>query len=295
MLLFPPHSTLRSIVAAAVRNGNFDSVRHAVACLGGNVPLDGYLGEHAERIGIGFFQDRDAAKILVRNHSHFGIFGNLLSVEDEDEFRDGLIHSRRGALRRARTLRLEGTLESEARRRCPQCVDEDLSQYGFAHWRLYHQWPVARHCVVHGCELTDHCGSCGHLVPRDAGLALPHDACERCGRSDFDGQALEEPPLYRPTLQLLGSMLAGQVPATRPARREASAKNARRVLFHHMHLGGLVGLTCASWRCEMIAELADMFGCATPDEMADLGGIGQEDTLPAMLVVAVMAIVLEYS
>jgi len=291
MLLFPPHSTLRSIIAAAVRNGNFKSTQEAIVRLGKDVPLDGYLGEHAGLVGVRFFQDPDAGEILARNHSHFGLFGNLLARADADELQTGLIRGDRAALSRARLFRAQGTLESMTLRRCPQCVDEDMATYGLSHWRLYHQWPVAHHCVFHGCDLEDACAGCGHQISRGVSLALPHDACEMCGGHEFVGQAVNEPPLYRPTLQCMRYMLTGCMPMLEPSLREARARDAIRALYQQMHLGGLVGLVCDRWNCDAISELAALFGCADPEYAIGLGDIEGPDALPALLVVAVATMI----
>ena len=294
MLLFPRHCTLRSIISATVRGGIFESAAQAVDHLGRDVPLDGYLGECAHQVGLRFFQSDEAGRILLRHHSHIGLFGNLLADDDEDDLRDGLIDGDSNAIARARALRAQGPLESDTLRRCPQCVDDDLANYGLAHWRLYHQWPIAQHCVIHGCELQDRCAHCGSQIWRGASLALPHDSCERWGRAEFVGTGSAQVPIYEQTLRRLHSMLVGCVPSMRPERRAATALHAKRALYGHMHLGGLIGFACAQWNCASVAELAQKFGCVESDEMLDdVGDIEAPDSLPAILVTAVATAVHE--
>ena len=288
MLLFPRHCTLRSIISATVRDGIFESADQAIDHLGRDISLDGYLGECAEQVGLRFFQSEEAGRILLRHHSHIGLFGNLLEDDDEDDLRDGLINGDSDAIGRAQAFRAQGQLESDTLRRCPQCVDDDLASYGLAHWRLSHQWPIAQHCVIHGCALQDRCARCGSQIRRGASLALPHDACEKCGRSEFVGTDAAQAPIYPSTLRRLHSMLVGCVPSLRPERRAASAFKAKRALHRHMHLGGLVGFACAQWNCASVVELAQMLGCVESDEMLDdVGDIEAADSLPAMLVTAV--------
>lgn len=47
---------------------------------------------------------------------------------------------------------------------CPQCLIDDVANYGEPFWHRAHQLPNVTVCVFHSCKLADRCNHCGSIV-----------------------------------------------------------------------------------------------------------------------------------
>ncbi|MFM1856824.1 MAG: hypothetical protein RLZ83_2133 [Pseudomonadota bacterium] len=127
-------------------------------------------------------------------------------------WREHLLNGGPGRDVKAVNIRRHSMVEAETLRRCPTCVREDQQQYGCAHWRVFHQWPVARHCVVHGDPLVSQCSACKSPVVRGHETLLADDPCANCGSSQMDSEKHDVPVGYFPLLRLMYRALQGQAP-----------------------------------------------------------------------------------
>lgn len=109
-----------------------------------------------------------------------------------------------GRANSTRTLRrfLEGSLVPHLRY-CPLC----LSEHDFPYYRLHWRFLILSGCLIHRCQLLDHCGFCGGTIPL---LASRPDlsTCPTCSRNLGTCQSLplsenEEQLLTRRTSDLL--------------------------------------------------------------------------------------------
>ncbi|MBP6421353.1 MAG: TniQ family protein [Propionivibrio sp.] len=65
-------------------------------------------------------------------------------------------------------------------RLCPCCVEEELSELGFAYWHRSHQLIGSNTCHIHGCDLISHCRSCGDALRNRRQFSLPRSNCTSC-------------------------------------------------------------------------------------------------------------------
>lgn len=76
--------------------------------------------------------------------------------------------------------RFPGMIIKEENCECVDCVSEDLTRFGLAYWRTYHQLPGISHCIYHLSPLISRCPSCGLALRSHFGI-LPLLACPHCG------------------------------------------------------------------------------------------------------------------
>jgi hypothetical protein len=200
---FPPHSTLTSIAAAAVRDRRAKSINRVIGGYGHDYEPGNYLGEHSASLARRIFGDETQAARLIRQHSHFPVVGGLLSAAGELQRQAQLQEGSAEGLAFARRIRSTCRFEATSARRCMRCVEEDLAQYGIAYWRTFHQWPFARHCLKHLTGLETMSTASG----KDTSLALPHDAIGAYGISDFRADKFVDAPVYWPRMRALTAML----------------------------------------------------------------------------------------
>jgi hypothetical protein len=289
----PDYATLRSVVAAAVRCGRIASIEEAFAPSGGNVDIDRYLGESSAALGAHLFDDVVDADHLLLNHSHFSVFGNLLSAQTESSFERALIDSTGDADALRAHLLSFGGFEATVLRRCPQCVEEDVAQFGNGHWRIFHQFPVARHCVVHGCRLQTRCAHCKAPILRSDRPLLADDPCERCGHDRFSATSFKPAVAYWPTLRAMYQLLSSVVLKAKPEARRAKWEQAREHWTSRCQIRDPILRALEAWACSSLDSLATSLQCTTAggNEAFD---ITSNDSLAPSVLIAVMTAVQEF-
>lgn len=288
--LVPKYATLNSIIASATRDGRINSATSVIAPFQGQLDPINYLGERSTELGRPLLgESADADELLLR-HSHFSFFGNLLSEGQEECFENGLLAGDSQSATLKSHLLAFGALEAETLRRCPQCVGEDVARYGRAHWRIFHQFPIARHCVAHGCRLQTCCAACKATIARSDRPLLPDDACEACGHDRFSASSFKASPGYWQTLRLMNALLTCEVPRARPEMRRVIWERARDFWSRRGQFRNPYIHTLDAWKCDSIERLAKLLGCLKPgsDEQFDITSVL---TLAPTMLVAVLATV----
>lgn len=207
----PKHATLHSVISAWARCGRIDVKSSALR--GNRASLLSYDFELAGQLALlegQAFGGRLSAAEIIDWHTHVPLFAGLLPQQESMRWRTLLLST--CALRdvQAQAIRRLSSVEATTLRRCPICVGEDRKKYGCAHWRLYHQWPVARHCVKHGVLLETRCGGCGAPFQRGKDPKLADDPCPYCGTEHGAATQAECPPGYWPMLHAMHGLLVGR-------------------------------------------------------------------------------------
>lgn len=263
--LLPKHATVHSAISAWARCGqvNVRAPEHR----GNQASLLAYdyaLAAHAHRLSERVFKGAISAADIVDFHSHVPMYGSFMTALQALGWRERLITGVPARDTIAMGIRRHSVVEAQTLRKCPTCVRDDRERFGCAHWRLFHQWPVARHCVVHGDALMTHCADCKTPFTRGNRPLLADDACVNCGGSRSAGEPFEAPPGYWPLMKLLFRALRVQAPelsalvraqpllrSTTPACGWVRVDPRERVQLERL---------LSSWAVGSVAELAAMMG-----------------------------------
>lgn len=201
---------------------------------------------------------------LLDEHTQIPIYASTMLRTQTLSWREELASGRQGRDRTAKVIRKLGLVESPTLRRCPVCVVEDRARYGCAHWRLFHQWPVVRHCVLHGDLLESRCAHCHMAFVRGDQARLADDVCPHCNSTLGAADPFNPPAGYWPLVRLLYLALTGQLPNISIIRRTIAALNIQPV-----HIGRgkcvtradeLARRTCRAWNVGTLSELASALG-----------------------------------
>lgn len=146
-------------------------------------------------------------------------------------------------------------------RSCPDCVADDVTSSGVAHWRLFHLWPFAHHCIRHQTRLQSRCGGCGVPFMHSGAGLLPSDPCAACGSRSLTSEALpwDSPPeaywaLMRGMWDELTTTSRIVPPTMRDIRKRASIMRGKG------QSGDLVDSVLKDWGADSVAELSHMLG-----------------------------------
>lgn len=146
-------------------------------------------------------------------------------------------------------------------RRCPTCVREDQAHFGCAHWRLFHQWPMARHCAKHGDMLETTCARCHAPITRLPVPQFADDRCRVCGGSAWTADPFVEVPAYWPTLNAMYEALrTGVCASSTPSARVAGAIRSSTVYRDGYDPLDRAERIFAAWRVGSLDELAGVLG-----------------------------------
>jgi hypothetical protein len=237
--LVPAFATMRSVLSAWARCHQFDP-RQAVRLRGKNNVFDQdcELGEAIHKLDTLVFRGHLEREQLIKHHTHVPLCSAFLSVAQELQWDDYLLRApqRRDVV--AAALRKNNVFEAPTLRRCLSCMGEDVIRYGCAHWRLFHQWPLARHCVVHGDVLESRCTHCHTPFVRRREPQLADDPCPTCGSKHGEGDGHNASPGYRATLALMYRGLRGLTLELRPMARAATLGGMATDGWRRNRLGG---------------------------------------------------------
>ncbi len=218
--LVPCFATMHSVISAWARCGevNIKAPQHR-----GNkaslLSFDHTLAAHARKLSARVLGGAISAEDIIDRHSHVPMYASFMTALERFGWREHLLNGGPGRDVKAVGLRRNGMVESETLRKCPTCVREDQERYGCAHWRIYHQWPVAQHCVVHGDSLVSQCADCKSPFTRGHEASLADDPCANCGSNRADSEPKEMPDGYWPMLRMMYRALKGNAPELSPMVR----------------------------------------------------------------------------
>jgi hypothetical protein len=220
------------------------------------------FGWSAKRLSDEFFLSAIAADSLLDRHSHLPLFCAVLPAKHAATIREGQRSGTELAYCTLNQFAQRDLLESDGLRRCPVCVHEDMHRYGVAHWRLFHQWPFARHCAEHRTPLEERCKQCNASQPPLPLLRqMASDPCAFCGsRCNGFTRLIEQKPVqgetqsYWSLLDLSYRALKGEAPELRP---EAIIIRLQALQSRGLTQPVLLALTLRHWRSTSLSELAE--------------------------------------
>lgn len=216
----------------------------------------------AQRLSDEFFLGAIAADSLLDQHSQLPLFCAMLPADHAAKIREGQRSGTDLAYHALNQFAQRDLLESGGLRRCPVCVHEDMHRYGVAHWRLFHQWPFARHCAEHRAPLEERCKQCNSSQPLLPLLRqMATDPCAFCGRrcNGFT-RLVEQKPVqgetqpYWSLLDLAYRALKGEAPELRP---EIITNRLQDLQSRGLTQPVLLALTLRHWKSTSLAELAE--------------------------------------
>lgn len=158
---------------------------------------------------------------------------------------------------------------------CEKCMEEDIANFGFAHWRTVHQVPGVLHCPVHLEPLRGACEACHKSQGSDRHWNHPRHKCPHCGSRAFSQCHVEISDAYRQHLALVASTINGQSSILNPSGRMALYKRA---------FGGreeisaeeILQLLLDRWKCRNATQLSDAVGAKITIEFVNTATVGDD-------------------
>lgn len=204
----PRLATVHSLLSAWARCQQIDVRRYRASGNRGTLlDRDFSLGQGARWLSDCVLDGWLPASVIVDHHSHVPLFARLMLTPEAMAWRNRLMTGRCARDPSAGAIRKLNQVESSTLRRCPTCVALDQQRFGHAHWRLHHQWPVARHCAEHGDALETRCSSCKSPFIRNGAPQLADDPCHFCGGTQGEAKHWAAPPGYWPMLREMFRLL----------------------------------------------------------------------------------------
>lgn len=258
----PKFATMRSVLSVWALAGELPGFLDDVsAAIGAKSDGEHDLGRAAVRLSRDVFREWYSPRELVEHHTHVPLFASLMSPLQALGWIDGLVSRTGGRDPIAAQLRRIQQIQAMTLRRCPTCVGGDKASYGCAHWRIFHQWPVARHCAVHGDRLETTCARCHAPIARLPVPQLADDRCRVCGGDAWISKPFLEVPAYWPMLtEMYEALRTGKSATPTPAARVAAAIRCSTV-YRDGH--GMLDKTeriFAAWRVGSLEQLAGVLG-----------------------------------
>ena len=121
-----------------------------------------------------------------------------------------------GALKRLKSML---RFETQASKRCPLCVAQDLKLYGFAYARSVHQVLTIDTCPEHYCLLEESCGDCGayfELAPYERRARRLLHVCRYCGSRSGNQAAHDRSEGYDAYAELIARGNQNNAPEVNP-------------------------------------------------------------------------------
>lgn len=257
----PRDATFFSLVVAAhAISGN--PFKHATrtqlfgfptACVDGHFSANIYLAEKRGLI-------RDADRLLQRS-GLAGLYAAAMTEERAAAWKREM-RARRfygPHVQRFVTGLSNQKLGKQSMHCCDKCMEEDIANFGYAHWRTVHQVPGVLHCPVHLEPLRGACEACHKSQGSDRHWNHPRHECPHCGSRAFSQCQVEIFDAYRQHLALVASIVNGESSALNPS--------ARMVLYERafggdegISAGGILQLLQDHWKCRTATQLSEAVG-----------------------------------
>lgn len=221
----PKFATMRSVLSAWAIAGELPGFLDDVSsAIGTKSDGEHELGRAAVRLSRDVFKGWYSPQDLIEQHTHVPLFASLMSPLLALGWKDRLVSMAGGRDAIATQVRRGQQVQALTLRRCPTCVREDQAHFGCAHWRLFHQWPMARHCAKHGDVLETTCARCHAPISRLPVPQFADDRCRVCGGEAWNAEPFVEVPAYWPTLSAMYEALrTGVCASSTPSARVAGA------------------------------------------------------------------------
>lgn len=279
----PRFATIRSVLSAWVLMGQHTSfVKDTSTRISGKSDGDHAFGQFAHQLSRHVFRNAYSEDRLLCEHTNFKLFTSFLDPVSRDTWRREVPLGTRRGLALVSAVSRQSEIESPTLRYCAICCNEDLQTYGIGHWRVFHQWPIARHCVVHGDRLNTHCDSCGAAISRGVREQVAGGPCAVCGGRTFSARNGTEPPGYWGLLQLLYGILQ----QGRDLSWDMDKVFCLAVLAAESRGSDLLRMTLDAWNVLSIDELGLHLGFSSPQTCRRLGA--KYDRPPPWQVIAAM-------
>lgn len=291
--LIPKYATMHSVLSAWARCGLVDI--KAPQNRGNRASLlafDYTLGAHAHRLSERVFKGAVSADDIVDFHTHVPMYASFMTTLQAFGWRERLTRQTPGRDTIAMGIRRMGAIEAETLRKCPTCVREDQARFGCGHWRLFHQWPAARNCVVHGDELVTQCAMCKAPVVRRNEPSLADDPCLTCGCDEWAAEHRESTSGHGRLMQLMYRALKGKAPELSALVRAHPLLGADGSAWANISSGRVSGEPLlpllAAWDVESPAQLGPVLGMNW-NWSADSSSMPAIATCPIMFQAAVVS------
>lgn len=260
----PRFATIRSVLSAWAVAGELPGFLDDVSiAIGSKSDGEHDLGRGALRLSRDVFGGWLSPQELIEHHTHVPLFASLMSPLQALGWKDRLMTVAGGRDALATQVRRSQQVQAQTLRRCPTCVREDQVRYGCAHWRLFHQWPVARHCAEHGDVLETTCSRCRAPISRLPVPQFADDRCRVCGGTKWMGEPFAGSDAYRSLLNAMYKALrTGTCKTSTPSCRAADA--VRRLTIYQDGIAPLdrSEQIFAAWRVSSLEELAGLLGAS---------------------------------
>jgi len=261
----PKFATMHSLISAWARCQRIDIKKKSLR--GNQVSVlshDLSLGYQIRKLVNEVFKGYYTPERLIEEHTQVPLYSNVMVPSQAMGWHELLTDERNVRDTKANDIRRIGLVESTTLRRCPTCVAEDFAKYGCAHWRVFHQWPVARHCAVHGDLLHSSCNQCHMPFVRGHQARLADDPCPHCGGRQGAADAFTPPIGYWPLLKLMYAALTGNSSDIQIIRQKIAEFNIQPERIGRGQVvtttDRLVRRTCQAWDVETLSELAAALG-----------------------------------
>lgn len=258
----PKFATMRSVMSAwAVAGELLGFLDDVSSAIGTKSDGEHELGRAAVRLSRNVFKDWYSPQDLIEQHTHVPLFASLMTPLLALGWKDRLVTLKGGRDATATQVRRSQQVQALTLRRCPTCVREDQAHLGCAHWRLFHQWPVARHCAKHGDLLETTCARCHAPISRLPVPQFADDRCRVCGGEAWTAEPFVEVPAYWPTLNAMYEALrTGVCVSSTPSARVAGAIRRSTVYRDGYGPPERADRIFAAWRVGSLEELAGVLG-----------------------------------
>ena len=283
--LIPRFATVRSVLSAWVLTSQHTSfLQDTSRLIGGKSDGDHTLGQFAEQLARDVFRGAYPVDSILAEHTNFGLFTSFLSPVTRQTWRREVASGTRHGLALVAAAKRQHEFEAPTLRFCPSCMEQDVKDFGMGHWRVFHQWPIARHCVVHGDRLHTHCKECGSPIERHNREQIVGGPCGVCGSRAFTSSDHQVSRGYWPLLRLLYRTLAGE---TAWAQGKGLTLD---LAMHFLERQGrdLLQQTLNDWEVDSVDELGTVLGFAASPQRHAVGGNPIEG-IPWLQVAAMVA------
>jgi len=259
----PPGSLLYSALVLAHRfSGSSNRLKTMEQVYGTRTAsIVNFFGAGASHVAKIYFSDTLSPDQVLRKHTLFGYYSLGLSERKVAEWATKLKSgSAKGPARYAGAL---GPLTGiNGLRWCEECARFDRDDMGFATWRVIHQLPFVRACVVHRAPLYVSCKDCQSSLDTGRQYRLPGEHCGSCRSLRFTALAKVENPAYSALISRCEDAVSTQSDEFRPQswlRRVTSFVAAHRSLEVAEQV--VTSQICTKWGVQSPDAIGELLGC----------------------------------
>lgn len=257
---FPPDATIASIHMACIRVGRLPNVMPSVREIYGISGMSGTISHGLGYKAAAFVERALASTIepseLIRRHSMFPFLSSVMTKEAADRWCQDLASGAYSYQQHPPATR-PCTKVMTSLRQCPECVCEDIDNFGTGHWRVLHQLPAVRFCNRHGHLLHNQCADCGTLICASWVWRLPGDSCHRCGsRQTRSTLSDASSPGYKSFIATIERVFKNKAPELRSDIRPLMLQ--RFIAAQNMDASALLSRFLSWWEVDDLSGIQDL-------------------------------------